>query len=69
MSKYEIIIYWSKDDTAYVAEIPEHPGCIAYGQTYYEDLKNAEIIIQEWITTATEEGRLIPEPRGRLMYA
>jgi len=69
MSKYEIIIYWSKDDEAYVAEVPELPGCMADGSTYQEALANAETVIAEWIETAREIGREIPEPRGRLAYA
>ena len=69
MSKYEIIIYWSKDDDAFVAEVPELPGCMADGATYQEALANAEVIISEWIETAREIGRAIPEPKGRLVYA
>jgi len=69
MSKYEVIIYWSEEDAAYIAEVPELPGCMADGSTYQEALANAETIIQEWIETATELGRPIPEPKGRLMYA
>jgi len=69
MSKYEIIIYWSKEDQAYIAEVPELPGCMADGETYQEAIKNVEIIIQEWIETAKELGREIPEPKGRLMFA
>jgi predicted RNase H-like HicB family nuclease len=68
-SKYEIIIFWSEEDNAFVAEVPELPGCMADGKTYQEALKNAEQIIDEWIETAQEEGRLIPQPKGRLMYA
>jgi len=68
-SKYEIIIYWSEEDRAYVAEVPELPGCMADGRTYREALANAEVIIREWIETAKELGRTIPEPRGRLIYA
>jgi len=67
--KYEIIIYWSAEDNAYVAEVPELPGCMADGNSYRKALENAEIIIQEWIETARDLGRTIPEPRGRLMYA
>ncbi len=67
--KYEIIIFWSSEDNAYLAEIPELPGCMADGASYQEALKNAEIVIQEWIETAQELGRTIPEPRGKLMYA
>ena len=69
MRKYEIIIYWSKEDTAFIAEVPELSGCAADGATYQEALANAEIIIQEWIETAQEFGRTIPEPKGRLLYA
>jgi predicted RNase H-like HicB family nuclease len=67
--KYEIIIYWSAEDQAYVAEVPELPGCAADGATYKQALSNAEVIIREWIETARELGRPIPEPRGRLLYA
>ena len=69
MSKYEIIIYWSDDDQAFIAEVPELPGCMADGATYHQALSNAEVIIREWIETARELGRPIPDPRGRLMYA
>ena len=69
MIKYEIIIYWSEEDQAFIAEVPELAGCMADGQTYQEALANAEIIIQEWIDTAKELGRPIPEPKGRLIYA
>jgi predicted RNase H-like HicB family nuclease len=67
--KYEIIIYWSDEDEAYVAEVPELPGCAADGTTYKQALANAEIVIREWIETARELGRPIPEPKGRLLYA
>lgn len=69
MSKYEIIIYWSADDDAYVAEVPELPGCMSDGETYQEALANAELIIAEWLETANEIGRPIPEPKGRLVFA
>jgi predicted RNase H-like HicB family nuclease len=69
MSKYEIIIYWSKEDSAYIAEVPELPGCAADGETYQKALENAEVIIQEWVETAKELGRSIPTPKGKLMYA
>ncbi len=69
MSKYEIIIYWSKDDDAFVAEVPELSGCMADGSTYQEALANTEVIIQEWLETAKEIGRAIPEPKGRLVFA
>jgi len=69
MSKYEIIIYWSEDDDSFIAEVPELPGCMADGQTHQEALANAEVVIQQWIETAREIGRTIPEPKGRLVYA
>ncbi len=67
--KYEMIIYWSHEDNAFIVEVPELPGCMADGQTYQEAVANAEMVIQEWIDTARELGRSIPEPRGRLMFA
>ena len=69
MSKYEVIIYWSKDDQTFIAEVPELPGCAADGATYQEALANVETIIQEWIETAKDLGRPIPEPKGRLAFA
>ena len=67
--KYELIIYWSESDDAFIVEVPELPGCMADGQTYIEAVTNAEIVIQEWIETAQELGRDIPIPKGRLLYA
>ncbi|MFO0927363.1 MAG: type II toxin-antitoxin system HicB family antitoxin [Gemmataceae bacterium] len=67
--RYEIVLYWSNDDQAFIAEVPELPGCAADGATYQEALANAETIIREWIETARELGRPIPQPRGRLMPA
>ncbi len=67
--RYEVIIYWSADDEAFIAEVPELPGCAADGATYEEALSNVRTIIAEWIETAQQLGRPIPEPRGRLMYA
>ena len=67
--KYEIIIYWSDEDQAYIAEIPELPGCAADGATYKQALTNVEVMIGEWIETARALGRAIPEPKGRLLYA
>jgi predicted RNase H-like HicB family nuclease len=67
--RYEIIIYWSEADQAFIAEVPELPGCAANGPTYAEALENAETVIREWIETARELGRPIPEPRRRLLYA
>ena len=69
MSKYEVIIYWSKDDQAFIAEVPELPGCAADGATYQAALANVETIILEWIETAKDLGRPIPEPKGRLAFA
>ena len=67
--KYEIIIYWSEEDRSYIAEVPELPGCAADGSMYRQALTNVEVVIQEWIDTAKELSRPIPEPRGRLLYA
>jgi predicted RNase H-like HicB family nuclease len=69
MTKYEIILYWSVDDDAFIAEVPELAGCAADGPTRQEALANAETAIQEWIETAQELGRPIPEPKGRLLFA
>jgi predicted RNase H-like HicB family nuclease len=62
-------VYWSNEDQAFIAEVPELPGCTADGATYQEAIANVEIVIQEWIETATELGRPIPEPKGRLVFA
>jgi len=67
--KYEVIIYWSDEDNTYLAEVPELPGCMSDGASYEEALSNVRVIIDEWIETALEEGRVIPKPRGKLMYA
>lgn len=67
--RYEIIIYRSQADQAFLAEAPELPGCTADGATYNEALANLEVVIKEWIETARELGRPVPEPRGRLMFA
>lgn len=67
--RYEIIIYWSGADRAFIAEVPELPRCAADGPIYREALENPETVIREWIETARELGRPIPEPRGRLLYA
>lgn len=69
MYKYEVIVYWSEEDEAYIAEVPELPGCMADGLTYEEALKNVQVIISEWIETARALGREIPVPKGRLVYA
>lgn len=67
--RYEIIIYWSDPGQAFLAEVPELPGCIADGPTYRTALEAAEVVIGEWIATARESGRDIPSPRGRLRFA
>ena len=67
--KYEIIMYWSEEDQAFIAEVPELPACAADGATYKEALANVEVIIREWIETAKELGRPIPKPKGRLAFA
>ena len=69
MPKYELIIYWSEVDQAFIAEVPELPGCAADGKTYREALANVEIVIREWMETAKELGRPIPAPKGRLVFA
>ena len=67
--KYEIILYWSKEGQTFIAQVPELAGCMSDGETQKEALENVQVIIQEWIETATELGWSIPEPKGRLMYA
>ena len=69
MTKYEIILYWSNEDEAFIAEVPELAGCAADGATRQEALANAETVIAEWIEIALELGRPIPEPKGRLLFA
>ena len=67
--RYEVILYWSRADGAYIAEVPELAGCAADGQSYQEAVANVEVVMQEWIETARELGRPIPEPKGRLLFA
>ena len=69
MTKYEIILYWSDDHQAFMAEVPELAGCAADGPTRQEALANAEVAIAEWLQIARELGRAIPEPKGRLLFA
>ncbi len=64
-----MVIYWSQEDQAFIVEVPELPGCITDGRTYQEAVANAEVIISEWIETANEVGRDVPQPKGKLMYA
>ena len=66
---YEMIIWWSVEDEAYVVDVPELPGCMAHGATRQTALKSAESAIKFWIHTAKEDGLEIPEPRGRLVFA
>lgn len=67
--RYEVIIYWSTEDQAFIAEAPELPGCMADGKTHQEALQQLEIVMREWIETARDLGLTIPQPRGRLMFA
>lgn len=69
MTKYEIILYWSQEDQTFIAEVPELAGCAADGLTRQEALASAETVIAEWLQTARELGRPIPEPKGRLLFA
>lgn len=69
MIRYEVIIYWSEEDAAFIAEAPELPGCAADGSTYQEALANVKLVIREWLEIATELGRTIPAPKGRLVFA
>ena len=69
MTKYDISLYWSTEDDEFIAEVPELPGCAADGATRQQALANVETVIQEWIETALELGRPIPEPKGRLLFA
>jgi len=67
--KYELIIYWSNEDNAFIVDVPELPGCMADGATYQEAVTNAQRAIEEWVETAHSLGRPVPEPKGRLQYA
>jgi predicted RNase H-like HicB family nuclease len=70
MYQYELIVFWSREDSAYVVEVPELPGCMADGASYTQAVENAQVIIGEWIETALAEGRKVPEARGRkLVFA
>ena len=69
MERYEIILYWSAEDAAFIAEVPELPGCMAHGDTQEDALANVKEAMRLWLDTAREFGDPIPEPRGRLMYA
>lgn len=67
--KYELIIYWSEEDQAFVVDVPELPGCMADGASYEEAVANAQDVIAAWIDTAQSMGRPVPEPKGRLIFA
>ncbi len=67
LNKYQMVIYWSDEDRAYIVEIPELPGCMADGKTRLEAIANAETIMREWVETAHEIGRTVPTPQGRLL--
>ncbi len=69
MTKHDIILYWSDEDQSFIAEVPELAGCAADGSTRQEALAHVEVVIGEWIETAKELGRPIPEPEGRLLSA
>ena len=69
MYKYEVIVYWSEEDKAYIAEVPELSGCMADGATYEDALRSVQVIISEWLEAAQTLGREIPTPKGKLAYA
>ena len=69
MFKYELTIYWSEADNAFIVDVPELPGCMADGATYEDAVANVQKVIEEWLQTAKELGRPIPQPKGRLLYA
>jgi len=67
--RYEVILYWSADDAAFIAEVPELPGCSADGASYREAIENIETVMHQWIDTAKRLERPVPQPRGRLYFA
>ncbi len=69
MERYEIILYWSSEDAAFIAEVPELPGCVAHGDSQESALASVKEAMSLWMDTAQAYGDPIPEPRGRLMYA
>ena len=69
MMHYKVVIYWSPEDEVYIAEVPELAGCMSDGETYFEALSNVQVIMEEWIQTATELERPIPQPQGKLVAA
>jgi len=69
-NRYEIIIFWSDEDRVFIADVPELPGCMAHGNSHEEALRSAQEAISLWIETAQEDGRVVPQPKGRrLVYA
>lgn len=68
-NSYEMVIWWSDEDSAYIVDVPELSGCMAHGKTRQEAIGNAEAAIRFWIKTAREDRAEIPQPRGRLVYA
>ena len=69
MTKYEMVVWWSDEDSAFLVEVPELPGCMADGESYEDAVRNAQEVIDLWIEAAREDGREIPVPKGRLLYA
>ena len=69
MGRYEVILYWSEEDSLYIAEVPELRGCFADGKTRAEAISNAEAVIEEWLEVAKKDGIAIPKAKGKLMFA
>jgi len=61
--QYSIVIQWSDRNEAYLANVPELPGCHTHGDTYQEALNNALEVIELWIEAAEKDGLPIPPPR------
>jgi predicted RNase H-like HicB family nuclease len=68
-NRYELVVYWRGEDQYFIVEVPELAGCMVDGSTYQEAVRNAEVVIHEWIETARDSGRPIPEPAGKSRYA
>ena len=69
MTKYEMVVWWRDEDSAFLVEVPELPGCMADGESYEDAVRNAQEVIDLWIEAAREDAREIPVPKGRLLYA
>lgn len=67
--RYEVILFWDKQDGIFIAEVPELPGCMAHGSSKAAAIRNAEVAVSLWLKTAKDDGLPIPEPKGKLMYA